>query len=181
MTAVATYDDLLVSQPETKTLFMSRRSELRLVKTPRYPRYGASGQKVGEDPGQVIPFRDGVFRCPPTGTVELEDGRKADAAEVLAWLEDHRAIGNIEEGFWRVDPTAPAPSREELQTLTRAAFSLDTEKLERLIEQEEAGWRREDILVIAREAVENIAAAKEEARRQAEEEAAEDAKGKSKG
>jgi hypothetical protein len=35
MTAVATYDDLLVSQPETKTLYMSRRSELRLVKTPR--------------------------------------------------------------------------------------------------------------------------------------------------
>jgi hypothetical protein len=99
---------------------------------------------------------------------------------VLAWLEDHRAIGNIEEGFWRVDPTAPAPSREELQTLTRAAFSLDTEKLERLIEQEEAGWRREDILVIAREAVENIAAAKEEARRQAEEEAAAEVKGKPK-
>jgi hypothetical protein len=120
----------------------------------------------------VIPFRDGVFRCPPTGTVELEDGRQADAAEVLAWLEQHRAIGNIEEGFWRVDPTAPAPSRTEIETLTQAAIALDSEKLERLIEQESAGWGREDILSIARDAIDSIEAVKAEALRQAQEDAA---------
>jgi hypothetical protein len=116
MTAVATYDDLLVSQPETKTLYMSRRSELRLVKDPRYPQMGPLGQKVGETVGAAIPFREGVFRCPPTGTVELEDGRMADAAEITAWLDKHRLNGNVEEGFWRVDPTAPALSRAEMET-----------------------------------------------------------------
>jgi hypothetical protein len=37
--------------------------------------------------------------------------------------------GNVEEGFWRVDPTAPAPSRAEIETLTQAAIALDSEKL----------------------------------------------------
>jgi hypothetical protein len=180
MTAVATYDDLLVSQPETKTLYMSRRSELRLVKDPRYPQMGPLGQKVGETVGAAIPFREGVFRCPPTGTVELEDGRMADAAEITAWLDKHRLNGNVEEGFWRVDPTAPAISREEIDQLARAAIALDTDTLRRMIEQEEAGWGREDVVQAARNAIENIERAKADMQAQLEAEAAQEPKGKPK-
>jgi hypothetical protein len=181
MTAVATYDDLLVSQPETKTLYMSRRSELRLVLTARQPITGAAGQKTGESPGRVAQFRDGVFRCPPTGTVELEDGRQADAAEITAWLDTHRLNGNVEEGFWRVDPTAPALSRAEMETMTQAAIALDSEKLLALIAQEEAGWAREDVLSIARDAVESIEAVKAKALEEAQREADAAQKGKPKG
>lgn len=184
MTAVATYDDLLVSQPETKTLYMSRRSELRLVKDPRYPLMGPLGQKVGETVGAAIPFREGVFRCPPTGTVTLEDGRQADAAEITAWLDSHRLNGNVEEGFWRVDPTAPAISRDEIEQLAQASIALDTDTLRRMIEQEEAGWGREDILQTARNAIEKIEAVKADAKaeleREAEEREAARAKGKPK-
>jgi hypothetical protein len=181
MTAVATYDDLLVSQPETKTLYMSRRSELRLVLTARQPITGAAGQKTGESVGAAIPFREGVFRCPPTGTVELEDGRMADAAEITAWLDSHRLNGNVEEGFWRVDPTAPALSRAEMETMTQAAIALDSEKLLALIAQEEAGWAREDVLSIARDAVESIEAVKAKALEEAQREADAAQKGKPKG
>jgi hypothetical protein len=180
MTAVATYDDLLVSQPETKTLWMSRRSELRLVLDARQPKVAAAtGQKTGETLGQAVRFSDGVFRCPPTGTVTLEDGREADAAEVTARLDTHKLKGDMEEGFWRVDPTAPPLSRAEMETLTQAAIALDSEKLLALIAQEEAGWGREDVLSIARDAVARIEEVKEEAMRQAQEEA-DKAKGKPK-
>jgi hypothetical protein len=181
MTAVATYDDLLVSQPETKTIWMSRRSELQLVLVARQPKVAAAtGQKTGETLGEMVRFEDGVFRCPPTGTVTLADGRQADAAEITAKLETHKLKGDMEEGFWRVDPTAPPLSRAEMETLTQAAIALDSEKLLALIAQEEAGWGREDVLSIARDAVESIEAVKAKALEEAQREADAAQKGKPK-
>ncbi|HEY4096160.1 MAG TPA: hypothetical protein VGM33_11635 [Baekduia sp.] len=149
----ATIDEPLVSAPENTILFMCRRSDLRLVKTQRYPIRGASGQQVGETPGEVVAFRDGALRLPKEGTVRLEDGRAVDVAEILAWLEDHRLNGDTQGGFWRVDPTAPAISRAELDQLMEMVLELDDEKLQRFVDQERAGWGREDLLEAAEKAL----------------------------
>jgi hypothetical protein len=159
MAGTATIDEALVSQPDTSVLFMARRRELRLVKTPRYPIYGPAGAKVGENPGQALQFTDGAFRCPREGTVTLEDGRPADAAEILEWLESHRMLNSLEEGFWRVDPTAPPVSQEEMRALMQAAMRLDVDTLEAIVEQERSGWGRSAIIDEAEQAIVEIRAA----------------------
>lgn len=152
----AVVDEFLVSAPEDSVLFMCRRSDLRLVKTPRYPIRGAAGQQVGEEPGQVISFRDGALRLPKDGTVLLEDGREADVEEVVAWLDRHRLNGDTEGGFWRVDPTAPPISRAELDQLMELVLELNDEKLQRFIDQERAGWERTDLIEAAEKALEKV-------------------------
>jgi hypothetical protein len=123
-------EEQLVSRPETKTLFMSRRSNLRLVKVPRYPMYGAAGLKIGEKPGEIVEFKEGVCR--------------EDDPEVIQWLEAHPLYRDLQDGFWRVDPVAPPVSREELDAVLEAAF--DPERLQQIIEQERSGWNRQDFL-----------------------------------
>jgi hypothetical protein len=65
--------------------------------------------------------------------------------------------------------------------MTQAAIALDSEKLLALIAQEEAGWAREDVLSIARDAVESIEAVKAKALEEAQREADAAQKGKPKG
>jgi hypothetical protein len=152
----ATQEERLVERPPKTVMFMARRSELRLTKIPRYPIRGASGQQAGESPGETICFRDGRLDVDPTGEVELEDGRKLPGSEVLEWLEKHKRLGDVNEGFWKVDHTAPAPSSVELAQLVEAATELDAERLEALIAQEEDGWAREAILSVARGALARV-------------------------
>jgi hypothetical protein len=155
MSAIA---EPLVSQPARQIIFRSRREDLRLTKVQRYPIYGPGGMKVGEQPGQVVAFRDFTFACPPSGKVRLEDNREADAAEVIAWLESHPLIGNREEGFWRDEQPAPPVSQDEIDALMTA--TLDEEKLVAIIEQERAGWARDAILVPAQRSLEELRAMK---------------------
>lgn len=164
-------EERLVATPENQVLFICRREDLKLVKVPIYPVYGPSGQKVGEHRGERVGFKGIYFRCPKEGTVELEGGVKVDAAEVIEWLENHRLFGNSEEGFWRLDPVAPAPTREELEAMMNAAIELDEDLLERLLEQERGGWKREDVIETAETALERIRKVKAEAKAQAEAEA----------
>ena len=72
-------------------------------------------------------------------------------------MTSHRLFGNQFEGFWRVDPTAPPVSNDELAALMDAAISLDAGTLEEIIRQETAGWGREQILERARDALDKIA------------------------
>lgn len=163
-------DDQLVSQPDRGTIFLARRDGLRLTKVSRYPIRGASGQQVGETPGEVLVFRDARFYCPAEGTVAVEDGREIDAAEVRAWLlggtvvkdgqevtfRPHRLLGDVNEGFWAVETKAPPVSREELDRIVNATMQWDVPTLERILEQERAGWEREDVLQVAEGAIERI-------------------------
>src|SRR4051794_8765586 len=170
MAATATDEvQTLVSTPEKGALFMAIREDLRLVKFPRYPQFGAGGQKVGENFGEVVPFRDGVLRVPATGTITLEDGREADAGEVLAFLENHRLRGDMNEGFWRVDPTAPPVSKDELKALMRAAATLDTESLERALSAERDGWDRPDMIEAIEENLATVSEILKESQKQAAE------------
>lgn len=166
----ATEEQLVAPRPDV-TLFMARRRELRLIKTGRYPVHAPTGQKIGETTGQIVKFVDGRLDVPHEGDMTLEDGRPADAKEILAWLEKHPRNGDVNEGFWRVDPTAPAPTSDELQALMIAATELDADKLDQLIRQEEDGWAREAILTVARGALERVRAMQEQARAAAEEQA----------
>lgn len=183
-TATATDDvQTLVSKPDTAALFMAIREDLRLVKFPRYPQFGAGGQKVGENFGEVVNFRDGVLRVPAQGTITLEDGREKDAAEVLTWLvgdgegtQPHKLLGDRHQGFWRVDPTAPPVSKDELKALMRAAATLDTESLERALSDERDGWDRPDMI----EAIEENLATVSEILRESQKAAAEAEKAEAK-
>lgn len=155
--------ETLVSPTDQTVLYMSRRSELRLTMVPRYPKLNqVTGAKQGETKGAFIGFRDGQVRIPKTGeyvTVDTLDGGESQpmpAEEVHEWLMRHRLFGNQLEGFWRVDPTAPPVSQDEMRVMMNAATTLDEETLREIVRQEEAGWAREDILSVAREALDRI-------------------------
>jgi hypothetical protein len=162
--------ETLVSPTDQTVLYMSRRAELRLTMVPRYPKLNqVTGAKQGETKGAFIGFRDGQVRIPKTGeyvTVDTLDGGESQpmpAEEVHEWLSRHRLFGNRFEGFWRVDPTAPPVSQDEMRVMMNAATTLDEETLREIVRQEEAGWAREDILSVAREALERIGEIREQA------------------
>lgn len=173
-TATAAREEQYVSQPTKTTLFMCRRSDLRLVKDPRYPRYGAAGQKVGEFPGAAVQFRDGRLDVPASGKMMLDDGREADAAEVREWLLSHPLIDNTQEGMWVVDQLAPPVSQEEISTLLR--ISMDEDALRAIISQEESGWARPALLEPAGEALERLLEITAQMQAEAEARAEEDRK-----
>lgn len=159
----------MVSTPVKTTLFLARRSDLRLIKLPRYDRY-AGARKTGEDPGQAVQFVNGRLDVPEKGPMKLDDNREADSQEILKWLKEHHLLGNVEEGFWVVDQLAPPVSEEELAMLMEHAF--DPEVLREIIRQEEQGWSRDQLLRPARRQLEQVEAivARQEAEDEAEQE-----------
>jgi hypothetical protein len=174
----------LVQQPEASVLFVAKRSDLRLVKTARYPLVAPNtGQRLGETRGITVSFApNGEFRCPLEGEVTIMDPggagqAKLPAEELLTFLEGHPRCGDPNEGFQRVDPKAPPLGQEEQQRLMDAATDWDIETLQAIIVQERAGWGREQIITAASGAIERIQAATARAQAQAEQDAA-DAKKK---
>lgn len=149
------------SVPDQAVTFSARRSELRLVKTPKHPIYGPNGQRQGETVGETIAFRDGVLRVPASGKVTLEDGRQASAEEILEWMRGHRLFGNADGGFVEIGQVAPPVSQEEMQVITDAAIALDIETLEAIKREESAGWARETVLTTVEKALTGVAEAKE--------------------
>ena len=152
-----------------KVLFLARRSNLRLVMEPIVPRIqAATGRQIGEVPGRTVEFREGQFSCPRAGAVVLSDGREADAEEVLAFLNGHRLLGDVNGGFWEVNPEAPAVSQAELEALVRAAGEGDEETLEVILQRERDGWQRAEILHVAAGALERVKKVNELMRREEE-------------
>lgn len=160
-----------ISRPDRGEIFLAYRQDLRLVMEPRYPRYGAAGQKVGELPGRAVQFRENRFFCPSEGKVRLDDGREHDAAEVLEWLQSHPMLGNTMDGFWRVEQSAPPVSDDELQALLDAAMRLDVAGLEAIVREERAGWNRSIIVDRGESALEQMRAALSQAQAQQDAEA----------
>jgi hypothetical protein len=164
MSALAESAQPLVAQPTKTVVFLARREELRLVKTPRYPQLNpASGQRLGESRGVTFAFLNGSLRLTPdeAGMVHIHDPGGAGEAslpfeEAMTFLTGHRRYGDVNEGFWKVDPTAPPVTREELDRIVRAATEFDRETLEAIVAQESAGWGREDILHVAKGSIERI-------------------------
>jgi hypothetical protein len=146
----------LMSAPEATDVYMSMKLDLRLVKTPKYPVYGPSGAQVDMRPGEVLAFREGVLRIPHEGSVTLEDGRQIDAADARSFIERHRLLGDQFMGFWRVDPVAPPIGEQELEAIMDAALNGDAETLQRIVDQETAGWGREVLIRRAQAAIEKI-------------------------
>ena len=165
----------LVSQPSTLITYAARRENLRLTKRRRFPvRNPVTGEVEGQTQGQYVGFRFGLFQCPPSGPfmlVDTLDGGQVevDAADVIEFLDKHRLNGDQQEGFWRVEQAAPPISGEEMNALTQAALGLDEESLQKILEQERAGWKRPDIISNAEMALERIAAVRAEAEKQAAE------------
>lgn len=159
----------LVQSSEKTWLYMCRRSNLRLIRIPRGTLINpATGQReVGAVPGQAVAFHEGVLRVEKDGEVTLEDGSTAPSADILEWLDKHRLNGNVEEGFWRVDPTAPPVSQDEMRTLMQAALALDEDTLRRIAEEEREGWGRSAIIEEAESALGSIEAMREAERAQA--------------
>lgn len=154
--AVAKEQDRLVQTPEGSTLYMARRSELRLVLERMRSVRNSEGDEVDIRPGVTVEFREGILRVPTEGPCIVADGREVDGAEIVSQLERHRRKGDLEGGFWRVDPTAPPVSKEELDTLVRLAISLDVAGIEAYIAQERAGWNRDELVSSAQEGLERV-------------------------
>jgi len=146
----------MVSVPDTSTLFMARRGELRLIRKSIMQTRDAEGRPAETIPGEAVAFHDGVLRVPAKGKMRLEDGRDAPATEILEWLDHHPMKGDIQEGFWRVDPTAPPPSELELDTLQELAMDLNAEGLEAFIRQEREGWDRPKLIEVAERSLEKV-------------------------
>lgn len=178
--------EMLVQQPEASVLFISKRSELRLVKEGRYPVViPTTGQRIGMTSGVVISFApNGEFRCPQSGKVKVMDPGGAGEATLdandtvnergekvqglLNWLQDHLRCGDPNEGFYRVDPKAPPIGQRENEAIVNAATEGDIETLEAIIAQERAGWNREPVIAIAQGAVDRINALLERLQAEAE-------------
>jgi hypothetical protein len=146
MTTAAPDQSVLVSQPSRERIYSSRRSDLQLIKTPRYPMRGPDGQKVGETQGITVQFQDGMLRLPLSGEVRTKHGTKVNVSELHEWLEDHYLFDDREEGFFVMPIEAPPISGEEMSAFMDAAMRLDAEMLEGALEQERAGWNRPAVL-----------------------------------
>ena len=154
----------LISQPAKVVQYGARRIDLRLVKQPIYPIYGPGGRTVGEQPGQTIKFSNGIFTIDlsqPETTVEA--GRTVPTDELVEWMEKHRLLGYRDEGFFKIEVSAPPIGEAENQALVDAAVELDEDRLRELIATEEAGWQRDALLGPARRALASVEKLKAEA------------------
>jgi hypothetical protein len=147
MTAATMEAEQLVEAPPEGVVFLARRRGLRLVRVSVEPIWGAGGRKVGDTKGHTVEFRDGRFVCEKK---DDPDGR------VLEFLRTHARNGDPNEGFWEVTPSAPAVTMNELQAAMLAATNFEVDKLQAMLEQEEAGWAREELLTPLRAALERF-------------------------
>lgn len=134
----------LVAAPPDGVIFLARRRGLRLVRVAVEPIWGAGGRKVGDTKGHTVEFRDGRFVCEKK---DDPDGK------VLDFLRAHARNGDPNEGFWEVTPTAPAVTMNELQAAMLAATNFEVDKLQAMLDQEEAGWARDELLTPLRAAL----------------------------
>lgn len=146
--------ETLVSSPSKSVMFMSRRSELRLVKKPQQPVFGPGGSQVRIEAGETLAFKDGRLDVPTDRPVSLEAGETAAPDEVLEFLRGHKFLDDLYDGFWEVDPVVPAPSEDEMSTLIAIAQAHDVQKLEAYLEQETAGYARPVLVQAATNALE---------------------------
>jgi hypothetical protein len=146
----------IVPRPDSSIVFMARRSDLRLVKTAKQVSYNSAGTKVGEVAGQTVEFRDGVLRVPREGMMRIGDGRSIDVEELLPWLADHPMCDSVEEGFWRVDATAPPLSAAEAQAIQRFSRRLDLDGLASMLDAEREGWARAPVLRVLGETIDEV-------------------------
>lgn len=135
-----------LSKPDPAVTFMARRSELKLVKKPERRIKNHEGDVVEVVPGERLVFRDGVLKLPPSGKARGEKGEAIDATETIAWLEDHPLLNDKNEGFWKHNEPAPAPSPEEIDRLNGLAMRRDAKGIELLISEEQQGWKRSGYL-----------------------------------
>lgn len=154
--------EALVQQPDPSVLFIAKRSDLRLVKSGRYPIILPTGERIGMTAGATVSFApNGEFRCPLEGEVTIMDPggageAKLPAEELLKFLEKHPRCGDPNEGFYRVDPKAPPLGQEEQQRIVEAATAWDVDTLRAIVAQEREGWNREQVIEVAQGAIQRV-------------------------
>lgn len=158
MPAATAETEQTLSAPPAHRRYLARREELKLVKRRNRPILD-NGEKVDEVIGEAVRFTDGQLIVPFEGELtNAQGGDPLDAAEIIKWLDKHPKNGNKEEGFWLYEEPAPAPSPVEQTQIVTAAEDGDAAGLEALIEQEEAGWHREDLLELMRGTLQRVEA-----------------------
>lgn len=178
MTAVAAPTDSIVSQPAREKTYASRRAELVLVHTQEYPILGPGNRPVGMEPGVRIKFADGTLRVPLSGKILTQQGREIDAAPIIEWLDSHRLNGDQYEGFFEVPQAAPPVTDSELDAIMEAGYTHDMDRLEAILQSEQQGWGRTQIVSAVEKALSRIRAMHEQMEAQRVQEEAEAAKAK---
>jgi hypothetical protein len=167
-------DVQLVSKPDDSLVYMAIREELRLTMKARQPvRNPITGQVEGNTRGIFCGFRGGTLRIPREGMVTLVDTLdggeyEIEAEKVHEWLGKHRLNGNRTEGFWLLETPAPPVTAEEINRLVKAATEWDIDTLQAVLEQETAGWKREDVLKVAQGSIDRIRAMEERVQAEAQ-------------
>jgi hypothetical protein len=166
MSAVAEATPLVARKTDT-LVFLARREDLRLTYIARRPQRDATtGAQLEPTRGVTFGFLNGSLRLKPDedGNVMVADpvggaGETLVPLETaLKWLRRHRLNGDVNEGFWEVDPTAPPVAQDELDRIVAAATDWDVETLEEMVRQERAGWNRADLIHVAEGSIERIRA-----------------------
>lgn len=165
MSAVAEATPDLVAPRTSTVLFLARREDLRLTYIARRPQRDATtGAQLEPTRGVTFGFLNGSLRLKPDGDGNvLVSDPVGGAGETLVpletalkWLRGHRRYGDVNEGFWEVDPVAPPMSREEQDRIVAAAMAWDKETLAAIVAQERAGWNRKDVLHVAEGSIRRI-------------------------
>lgn len=121
--------------------FRSRGRRLRVVVVAKRPLFDSNGMKVGETPGQVAEFQEGLFSTDDPTTVYSLMIRSSFNRE-----------------FFRVgmEPDAVPDSAPVIERLVKAAIELDAPTIQGLLDAERAADNRPDVIALAETSLRRI-------------------------
>lgn len=142
----------------TEVTFISKCSNLRLVKVPRTATtFGPGGVVLNEgQAGEDVQFKDGRFVVSVDAKFKPEDDQT-----VVEWLRAHKLFNELNQnnGFFEEGnaPDEPKPTlREQLAAIAQAAARQDREALKTLIAAERDTHNRIPVVEAAEEALEAL-------------------------
>lgn len=147
-----------VAAPPTSVQFVAKRSDLWLIHTPAFTKYGPSGNVIGKTQSVMFEFSHGTIRFSPQ---DFEQGGRyfktgLSFAEALDWFRNHNLFADRNDGFWEVTQEAPEISGDEFSAILSAAQAGDRELLEQIQADELAGWNRPKLLEAVDQAITNL-------------------------
>lgn len=147
---------------ETHNFSSGKYGRLRLVRQPGVPAFNALGKQQGwlqksivyefsDDAGfGRLTLRDGqdVFQDGP-----LDDDGQPTWQDAVAWIRQHseynqpgRVGGFVEDGR---EPGRVPDATDVLDDIAEAGASLDPDRLEEILTEERATWKREQVVTLA--------------------------------
>ena len=135
-------EEQVVERLEIPVKFASRRSsELRLVLVQRRPVFGEGGLRIGQTEGITAEFHNGFY--------------ETDDPEIVERLRKHTQLNHefVEVG---AEPDAVPSSEPQIEAILKATAELDALTLEEILQAEQNGHQRPDVLTAAQAAIRRV-------------------------